>query len=162
MHKMHLDKDCQAFRDVYGAGHVYANQHEEGGEGGTVRQVPRDCLMASIFSTEGDVAGLLQLCSEMEMDGVYYIRLVAARFQGIVPDKKLMGAQKGCCGKKWQEIEEGATRIEFSCILRTHTRTHAHIHTRTNPCDRGQVSFDLFLSQWDRRQSSLRMIASSR
>ena len=66
------------------------NQHEEGGEGGTVRQVPRDCLMASIFSlsTEGDVAGLLQLCSEMEMDGVHYIRLVAARFQDIVPDKK--------------------------------------------------------------------------
>ena len=75
---------------------------------------------------------------------------------------QLMGAEKGCGGKKWQEIEEGATRIEFSCILRTHTRTHAHIHTRTNPSDTGQVSFDLLLSQWDGRQSCLRMIASSR
>jgi len=76
-----LDPDCQVFADVNGAGHVYAYRHREEDEGLTVRQVPHDQLMRNTFGVEGDVANLLQLFAQMELDEIRCIRPVAARLQ---------------------------------------------------------------------------------
>jgi len=81
-----MGPDCQVIADVNGAGHVYADKYTEGDEGRASRQVSHDQLMRNTFGGEGDVADLLQLFAQMEMDDINCVRLVAARLQKTEPD----------------------------------------------------------------------------
>jgi len=50
----------------------------QGDARGKVTQVPHAQLMANIFGAEGDVAGLLQIFAQMQLDRIRCIRQVAA------------------------------------------------------------------------------------
>ena len=60
---------------------MYANRHTEGDEGRAVRQVPHYQLMRNTCGGEGDVADLLHLFAQMELDQIRCIRLVTARLR---------------------------------------------------------------------------------
>jgi len=74
-----------------------------------VRQVPHDHLMRSTFGGEREVAGLLQLFAQMEMDAINCIKLVAARLQKTELDDKNIGW--GASGERmWGDnVLSGAT-----------------------------------------------------
>jgi len=82
-----------------------------------VRQVPHDKLMRNTFSGEGDVAELLQLFAQMEMDEIACIRLAAARLQQTELDDKFI--TWGASGQRtWgQNVLMGAARERRDMIL---------------------------------------------
>jgi len=116
-HNIKLDPDCQVFLDTNPAGHVYANIHTEGDKGRAVRQVPHDQLMRNTFGGEGDVADMLQLFAQMEMDEITCLRLVAARFQETeLDDKTIMWGGTG--HRAWgQNVLTGAAAERRDIVL---------------------------------------------
>ena len=114
---MKLDPECQVFIDANSAGYVYADMHTKGDKVQAVGQVPHDQLMRNTFSGEGDVADLLQLFVQMEMDEITCIRLVAARLQETEPDDKTI--TWGATGQRaWgQNVLTGLARGRHDIVL---------------------------------------------
>jgi len=88
---LHLDEQNHVLGDVYGASHVYDDMHKKGDARGDVTQVPHAHLMTDVFGAEGNVSGLLQFFSKMQMDHIQYIRQVFARLQNTSLDDKTIG-----------------------------------------------------------------------
>jgi len=90
-HNLCLSEGSHILGDAYGASHVYGDVHMQGDVRGEVTQVPHARLMADVFGAEGDVAGLLQFFSQMQLDRIRCIREVAASLQHTSLDDKTIG-----------------------------------------------------------------------
>ena len=91
--------------------------HTKGDTGRAVRQVPHDRLMRNTFGGEGDVANLLQLFAQMEMDEITCLRLVVARFHETDLDDKSI--TWGATGERaWgQNVLTGAAAERCNIVM---------------------------------------------
>jgi len=90
-HNLRLDEGSHILCDAYGASHVYGDVHMQGDVRRDVTQVPHAQLMADVFGTEGDVAGLLQFSAQMQVDQTRCILQAAASLQNTSLNDKTIG-----------------------------------------------------------------------